>query len=748
LRIRLLPILVIVVLLGYAALIHAGAVKSAVGEALPVFRNWSAANFEVPAVPGRVIIVTMDYLQIMDLTGELPPNLDKIAAGGAIALMNANTGGKLIPENTHATIGWGFHAAASNTAAQVFSASERVEKGTAADEYLRRTGLVPPVGSLVYLDIARLSHINKNSSVPGSLGDKLHSAGYRTAVLGNSDSPDGPRRQAVSIVMDGRGIVDAGSVSSGVTRRENEFIGGISTDYRGILEEFQKLPRDVKLAAIDLGDLGRLQNAREYMGPEHWNNWRATTILRADQFLGNLMERVDKNRDLIMLICPTPGDNGEKKDRLSPVFMYGGGVPGGLLVSPTTRRPGIIMNVDIAPTVLHYLDIARPEYFTGRPVMAIPGYFDIKKLSDMYRVLEVIYEGRPFLQKGYVLFQLLLLAVSLGFIFLKKNGKEYLKPFFLMVMSVPLAYLLAPLLPSGGITTLGLSVIALTLLLTFVSMSAHKKLGIDSFLLICLVTMIAISADIITGSPLQKVSVLGYDPIVGARFYGLGNEYMGVLIGSTLVGTTALIQTSCNKNRLLFIPVVGVVYLFIIYLVAAPQFGTNVGGTLAAVSAFLVTYLLISGISINWVRVVAIVFAVVLVAMALILYDSGRPPQFQSHIGRTAELVTRGGLEVVSEIISRKSEMNIKLIKYTVWSRIFLASLAMLALLFYRPRGVMEGLKARNPYLFRGLVGVITGSLVAFIFNDSGVVAAATTMIFGAPPLIYLVLDEMEERLV
>ncbi|WP_238472867.1 hypothetical protein [Desulforamulus profundi] len=86
--------------------------------------------------------------------------------------------------------------------------------------------------------------------------------------------------------------------------------------------------------------------------------------------------------------------------------------------------------------------------------------------------------------------------------------------------------------------------------------------------------------------------------------------------------------------------------------------------------------------------------------------------------------------------------MNMKLLRYTVWSRILLASLAVLALLFYRPRGVMENIRLKYPYLFKGFIGVVTGALVAFAFNDSGVVAAATTMIFGAPPLVYLVLSE------
>jgi hypothetical protein len=58
----------------------------------------------------------------------------------------------------------------------------------------------------------------------------------------------------------------------------------------------------------------------------------------------------------------------------------------------------------------------------------------------------------------------------------------------------------------------------------------------------------------------------------------------------------------------------------------------------------------------------------------------------------------------------------------------------------------MEGVRRERPYLFKGLVGLVTGSIVALIFNDSGVVAAATTMIFGIPLLIYLVLDQLEGK--
>jgi hypothetical protein len=718
-------------------------------SALPALGKGERLGIEARGLPGRVVLVTMDHLQMKDLEGELAPNLSAMAARGAVALMNVNTGKSITPENTHATIGAGAHAVAAwDSPAGGLAAGEALGEGTAADEYSSRTGRVPPAGSLVYLDIARIKLLNDGLNytvAPGALGEALHGAGWQTAALGNSDDSEGRKRQVISIAMDSRGIVDAGSVSAGMTRPDREFPGGRSTDYGGLLREYEKLPQEVRFVAIDLGDLGRLQHARLHMADSQWSAWRKEVIGRSDRFIGDLMGRLDLSRDLLLLVTPTPGGEGGRKDKLAPVIMCGGTIQKGLLVSPTTQRPGVIMNVDIAPTVLNFLGLASPGVFTGRPAEVIPGQYGLATVSGMYRVIESVNNARPFLQKGYVFSQLILLAVSLGFIFMKKKGREYLKPVFLAVMSVPLAYLLLPFFPAAAVPLAGLMLVLLTVLTAGLVTLASRKWGVDAFMLISVATTLVITADLLAGAPLQKVSIMSYDPVVGARFYGMGNEYMGVLIGSTLVGATSLIQY-LEKRRSLLIALSGAAYVFIVYVIAAPQLGTNVGGTIAAAAAFLVAMMLTCGISMSWRPALAVASTVAVMVLALTLYDAGRPVQCQSHIGLAATQVMTGGLNEVVNIISRKSEINIKLIKYTIWSRIFLASLGMLALLFYRPPGVMEGVRRERPYLFKGLVGLVTGSIVALIFNDSGVVAAATTMIFGIPLLIYLVLDQLEGK--
>ncbi|MFZ5644400.1 MAG: hypothetical protein ACOY46_12490 [Bacillota bacterium] len=736
---KLLAVLTTVLALAFYA--RCNGQPPAIIKALPVLSQEKTVDILPEKSPGRVVLVIMDYLQLEDLKAHPAPNMSMVATKGAVALMNINTGKNITPENVHATIGAGSHAVApANSHVRAYSQS------SAEEEFLRRTGTLPPSGSLQYMDIARIHQLNQklyHSITPGALGDKLHEAGYKTAALGNSDTFEGLKRHVLTIVMDSRGIVDEGVVSNEIIRQEREFTGGFSTDYEAILKRYKDLSQDVKLVAIDLGDLARLQDSRDFMEKSHWEKWRSKTIARSDSFLGELIASMDMKKDMLVLLSPTPGNSGINSDKMSPVLMYGGNISGGLIVSPTTKRPGVIMNVDIAPTVLKFLGIPGYDSFTGRPAVVAPGGYDYKTITEMYSALVSVYESRPYLHKGYVLFQLVLLGVSLGFIFYRKKGKEVLKPFFLFVMSVPAAYLLMPLLPSAGIPLSGLFLVAISVLMSLIFLKAEKRFRMDSFMTVSLFTVFVIGVDLLAGSPLQKVSIMSYDPIVGARFYGLGNEYMGVLIGAALVGTTLLIQ-ALRRRRLISIIMTGAVYVFLLYTIAAPGIGTNVGGTIAASAAFLVTFLLICGVGFTWQRVVTVAAAVVLIVAAFTVYDSGRPLQCQSHIGRTAASVASGGLDEIINIVTRKSEINIKLIKYTIWSRIFLASLGILALLFYRPPGIMEGIRKRHPYIFKGLVGVVTGSIVALVFNDSGVVAAATIMIFGVPPLIYLVLGEME----
>ncbi|WP_156972202.1 hypothetical protein [Syntrophaceticus schinkii] len=114
----------------------------------------------------------------------------------------------------------------------------------------------------------------------------------------------------------------------------------------------------------------------------------------------------------------------------------------------------------------------------------------------------------------------------------------------------------------------------------------------------------------------------------------------------------------------------------------------------------------------------------------------------RSHFGQFAFAVQTSGLTAVKEVVVRKLAMNYKLIRYTIWTRVLLCSLLALGILFYRPVGIFRRLLTKNPAIAAGLAGGVLGAFTALIFNDSGIVAAATAIIFPAATLFYLVLRE------
>jgi len=694
--------------------------------------------------PGKFYLVTLDRLTLNDIKENFDvfkPVLDK----GALGLMSTGVDGALTPDSTFASIGAGAPINATGAGTAGMNADEKYNGGTAAGvTFYQRTGIEAPPGSVLQLDIARIKKINAQNSysaIPGSLGTLLGEGGLPTQVFGNSDFQGYLRRPSVGLAMNADGFVPGGNVSSEMLTIDDVFPGGLRTNYSKLVNLLEQ-QQNKGLYVIELGDLDRLEKARADVDESVLKTKRKESITAALSFIKDLMGLMNIDRDLMLIVSPTPrGINPTSTNYLTPVIAVGNGVTKGILTSPTTKRPGIIKNTDLAPSVLHYFSIkASPQMF-GRDMQFISSENSLEILSSLYRELEMISEARSPVLRNYVLIQLILVLLSLAAIFLPKNQTllVVLKPLLLALMSIPLALLITALLPYNSLAVMVTEIICITVaIITAIHMWLKKYSNdLDPFIIISILTSAFIVMDIILGSPLQKNSLLGYDPIVGARFYGLGNEYMGVLLGSTIIGSTALLNRFIkHSNILLFI--VGVYYLTTLFVIGAPHLGTNVGGAIAAAGSLLVTFLLLKGVSFHLKTIIKVAAAIIAVLASLIIYDLSRPIESQSHMGRAAGQILQGGLVEIFNIIKRKMAMNIKLLRYTIWSKIFIASLASLAILFYRPIGVMQLIKFRYPILYKGFIGVVTASIIALFFNDSGVVAAATAMIFGAPPLLYL----------
>ncbi|MFM2413436.1 MAG: hypothetical protein RJB05_612, partial [Armatimonadota bacterium] len=153
--------------------------------------------------------------------------------------------------------------------------------------------------------------------------------------------------------------------------------------------------------------------------------------------------------------------------------------------------------------------------------------------------------------------------------------------------------------------------------------------------------------DVIAGGYLGSFAGLGANPVIGARYYGMGNELSALLFG-------ALIYLLPNK------PIVSVVSVgCVALLMGHPALGAN-GGDMIAVLIGLVVYTALKG-----GRKTRLMAVVITLAMAcLVIWDAYFAPEsMQSHLGRFVGAQGTG----LADLISSKLMAHFRLMTTSAW---------------------------------------------------------------------------------
>src|SRR5690606_25626531 len=114
-------------------------------------------------------------------------------------------------------------------------------------------------------------------------------------------------------------------------------------------------------------------------------------------------------------------------------------------------------------------------------------------------------------------------------------------------------------------------------------------------------------------------------------------------------------------------------------VLAAPSLGVNVGGTIAASSGLAATALLLWRGRLTWraVALAGVVAALVLAAAAaadLVLHGD-RP----THWGQAALMIVGGDWAGLGAIALRKVQLNLRLLRWTIWAQVLVVSLGLTA---------------------------------------------------------------------
>ncbi|HEX6310358.1 MAG TPA: hypothetical protein VF152_01885, partial [Acidimicrobiia bacterium] len=154
---------------------------------------------------------------------------------------------------------------------------------------------------------------------------------------------------------------------------------------------------------------------------------------------------------------------------------------------------------------------------------------------------------------------------------------------------------------------------------------------------------------------------------------------------------------------------------------AAPFWGSDVGGLLSMVPAYLLTAVLLLGWRIRLRTASIAVAAAVLAFLAVGFLDLARPADSRTHLGRLFEKVADDGWSSFTTTIERKLSANFRNITGTVW--VYVVPIAVLLVLCVAlwARERLRALRGSHPELVAGAIGAVVLVVVGFAVNDSGV---------------------------
>ncbi|NRF91095.1 hypothetical protein HQN89_08695 [Paenibacillus frigoriresistens] len=764
----------------------------------------------------HVTVVSIPGLSFMELRPDLLvelPHLRRLTELSAVGAMNIRTSSRTM-RDVYVSLGAGAPSVGVADV-QAFAAKETrhgIRISELMNRYIGRYREDKPIeiDSVLVPDITMLQRANKNQGyVTGILGELLKEYGVFRSVLGSSDLGKGSgmedkklRRYSPLMLMDANGFVDKGALGDDVITVVVDRTYGVSTNYAQLRSLWEKRIQP-GITLVELGDLYRLYTDQEHYNEERFTQLKGQILKEIDQWIGQVVAGMAEEDSLWIFSPEVNSEASRAKAYLSPILHYTTDSREAILVSESTRRQGVVTAQDFSSSLLKEFNIPVPSGLMGIPLSYMGKSDVLADLVSEQSSMQMIYRSRPLLLYPFVTYEMLILLLSLMYgLWIKKRlaGPRYLegrempwrrsvRTLLFSLLTAPavmllMGWLVVPLTTKIGIESTMLVLIAVFIVCTLLISAFMEKCRLSTAMIwLGLGNALIITLDGSTGAHAMKYSILGYDPMIGARYYGIGNEYMGVLIGALVLGVTAALQRRhgggqpvlhglggnepllAGSGKVEGSPRLGVAaaspaaallacgaFLLVTACLAAPSLGANAGGALSAAVAFGVAGAhCFAGERWRELRLgrgaalLSVLLALGLGALWL-LNSADSPAAFarESHVGRAFQALHAGHFDQIGQLIERKLRMNVHLLRASVWSKVLITSLIVMAVLVLRPRGHLRSWQHKYPYWMYGFSANMIGAIAALLLNDSGIVAAATLIIFVAVPMQLLRLQELE----
>jgi hypothetical protein len=442
---------------------------------------------------------------------------------------------------------------------------------------------------------------------------------------------------------------------------------------------------------------------RAYTRPSTFGCFAAVCVLPAQP--SDLRRLVSSLRGADLLIAlerPPP-----QPDHQLTIGIAGRGFDGNL-TSDSTRMRGYVLSTDIGPTILRRLRVPAPSQMNGEPIRS-EGDRDVADVVSLEDRLASIIDRR-----GPVIGVSALVWIAIAALVTGLSRGALARP------AVQMLALSGVLLPSmlliGAAVRPSLAVERLIVLVgapLIAALALRLLSGYRALAFACALTVLAFAVDVTVGSPLTPLSLIGPDPGLGVRFYGIGNELEATLVPLILVGTGAAITVLCPQMapRAAAAVFLGT-GLALAFVFAFGRFGADVGaaivlpvGAAAAVAALGVTR-----------RAVLLVVAAPLAALAAL---AALDLALGGNAHLTRSVLDAGGLHDLGDVAERRLRLSAHSFSRKADTVLLWLTVALIGVAIYKRDQLLAWFEGA-PALRAGFLGAAAATLVATLANDSG----------------------------
>ena len=534
--------------------------------------------------------------------------------------------------------------------------------------------------------------------------------------------------------------------------------GGARRD--GRIEQYadwseQQMLEDLNACPVTLVDVGSLRDPDDVAGGEQVDASRRQQLTEIDTRIGEVIEAGPNGADFVVASLSDAG----RSERLRLVVARGPHFGPGVLVSQSTKQKGLAQAPDVTATVLSLVSLPVPDAVGGAPLTNDPAPDNSERRAearltyladydeashDVHDLVEPFFTVFAYGQLAIYLLVLLVYKGRLGSEASRVTVLSRVRVLSVVAATVPVSTFLANLLPWWRFPIAMISVVAAVgLFVAIIATAALRgpwgRWALGPMAFVSATTMLVLAVDVMTGSRLQLSSLMGLQPVVGGRYYGMGNATFALFATATILLCTAvssmLVLAGRQKAAALAVAGIGG---FAVVVDAMPFWGADGGGPPALVPGLAYLILAVLGLKLTWKRLLLLTLGVVGLFFLVAGADWLRPTASRSHLGRFVQAMLDGN---ALDIVIRKGQQNIDILLGNA-PLTLLVPAALLFVIYVLARPTSWGSRAMQrsydqaPTLRAGLIALLVTLTIGFLINDSGVAIPAVGATLAVPLIV------------